>query len=235
MMNRKRPLSNERNSTISEPVLAEVLLGALNDHEVTLARVARQLHDDVSQVLSAAGLQLDALRMDFSESAPGVGERAVEIQGMLEHAINQLRDISNKLNPSIAERAGLHFALEQLTGKARDSFHGAIRLHFDSSLRVPPAQAKTFYKIADCALSIALARPHCSLVDFQFKQAQGRLVLEISDNGEFASGGGQTKTLGMLLMEYHAAKSNFQLSSGGSPGEGNVLRVSCPAAARASG
>ena len=235
MMNRKRPLSNERNSTITEPALAEMLFGALNEHEVTLARVSRQLHDDVSQVLSAAGLQLDALRMDFSETAPGVAERAIEIQSMLEQAIDHLRDISNKLNPSIAERAGLHFALEQLTGKARDSFHGSIRLHFDSSLRVPPAQAKTFYKIADCALSTALARPHCSMVDLQFKQAQGRLVLEITDNGEFASGGGQTKTLGMLLMEYHAAKSNFQLSAGGSPGEGNVIRVSCPAAAGASG
>jgi len=235
MMMRKRPLSNERNSTITEPALAELLFGALNDHEVTLARVSRQLHDDVSQVLSAAGLQLDALRMDFAESSPGVAERAVEIQGMLEQAIDQLRDISNKLNPSIAERAGLHFALERLTGKARDSFHGAIRLHFDSSLRVPPMQAKTFYKIAECAMSTALARAGCSLIDLQFKQAQGRLVLEITDNGEFVSGGGQTKTLGMLLVEYHAAKSNFQFSTGGSPGEGNMLCVSCPAAGRASG
>ena len=235
MMNRKRPLSNERNSNITEPALAEMLFGALNEQEVTLARVSRLLHDDVSQVLSAAGLQLDALRMDFGDSAPGVAQRVVEIQSMLEQAIDHLRNISNELNPSIAERAGLHFALDQMTGKARETFRGAIRLHFDSTLRVPPAQAKIFYKIAECAMSASLTRPGCSLVDLQFKQAQGRLVLEITDNGEFVASGAPAKTFGMLLMEYHAAKSNFQLSAGGSPGEGNVLRVTCPAAAGASG
>ena len=235
MMYRKRPLSDERINSMPEKALAEMLFGALNEHEVTLARVSRLLHDDVSQVLSAAGLQLDALRMDFDESAPGVGQRVIEIQSMLEQAIDRLRGISNELNPSVAERAGLHFALEQLTGKARGTFSGSIRLHFDSNLRVPPAQAKTFYKIAEYAMSAALERSGCSLIDLQFKQAQGRLVLEISDNGEFAGADAKTKTFGRLLIEYHAAKSDFQLNAGGSPNEGNVLRVSCPATARASG
>lgn len=233
-MDRKRPLSDERISSIPEPALAEMLFAALNDHEATLGRVSRFLHDDVSQVLSAAGLQLDALRMDFDQSAPGVGLRVAEIQSMLEQAIDRLRDISNELNPSIAERAGLHFALEQLTGKARDTFGGSIRLHFDSTLRVPPPQAKTFYKIAEQSLLTALARPGCSLVDIQFKLAHGRLVLEIADNGEFVAPQGPAKTFGMLLIEHLAALSDFQLSAG-SPGEGNILRVSCPAASQATG
>jgi len=66
--------------------------------KAVLARVARLLHDDVSQVLSAVGLQLDAMRMDFREQTPGIDERAAEIQCMLEQAIEQLRDISNELN-----------------------------------------------------------------------------------------------------------------------------------------
>jgi signal transduction histidine kinase len=235
MMNRKLPLIDERVASMPEPVLAEMLFGALNEHEVTLARVSRLLHDDVSQVLSAAGLQLDALRMDFGETAPDVRERVVEIQDMLEQAIDRLRDISNELNPAIAERAGLHFALEQMVGKARDSFPGAIRLHFDSSTRVPPARAKTFYKIAEYAVAAAVARPGCSMIDTRFKQAHGQLVLEVSDNGEFAAADPQSKPFGMLLMEYHAAQARFKLEVSGSPGQGNVLRVSCAATARASG
>jgi len=58
----------------------------------------------VSQVLSAVGLQLDAMRMDFRAEAPGIEERAAEIQNMLEQVIEQLRDISNELNPSVVER-----------------------------------------------------------------------------------------------------------------------------------
>ena len=91
----------------------------MNEHEAVLSRVSRLLHDDVSQVLSAVGLQLDAMRMDFRDQAPGVDGRATEIQELLEQAIEQLRDITNELNPSIVERAGLQFALDRLIGKVR--------------------------------------------------------------------------------------------------------------------
>ncbi|HTS50693.1 MAG TPA: histidine kinase [Bryobacteraceae bacterium] len=197
---------------------------------MTLARVSRLLHDDVSQVLSAAGLQLDALRMDFRETAPGVDQRAAEIQDMLEQAIDHLREISNELSPSIAERAGLHFALDQMAGKARNAFSGAIRLHFDSAARVTSAQAKIFYKIAECALEAAMGRPDCSVIDIQFKPSHGKLILEVGDNGSFQPSSSVGKPLGTLLMEYHAARANFDLLSTGSPGQGNTLRAVCPAA-----
>ena len=109
-------------ASASQPALAQMLFAALNEHEAVLSRVSRLLHDEVSQVLSAVGLQLDAMRMDFREQAPGVDARASEIQELLEQAIEQLRDITNELNPSIVERAGLQFALDRLIGKVRAAF-----------------------------------------------------------------------------------------------------------------
>jgi signal transduction histidine kinase len=230
-MNHKPPFrDHSRVSGLPDASLTEPLFAALNEHEMTLARVSRLLHDDVSQVLSAAGLQLDALRMDFREAAPGVDQRATEIQNMLEQAIDRLREISNELSPSIAERAGLHFALDQMAGKARNIFSGAIRLHFDAAARVTPVQAKIFYKIAECALDAAMARPDCSVIDIQFKSSHGHLILEVADNGTFQASQAAGKPLGMLLMEYHAARANFDLTRSGSPGQGNTLRASCPAA-----
>jgi signal transduction histidine kinase len=228
-MNRKLPLRGDGIQDAPEQALAEMLFAALNEHELTLARVSRLLHDDVSQVLSAAGLQLDALRLDFGKTAPGVNQRVVEIQNMLEQAIQRLRDISNELNPSIAERAGLHFALEQMMGKARDTFSGVLRLHFDSSARIPSVQAKTFYKIAEYAVDAAVSRPGCSVIDIQVKQARGKLVMEVSDNGAFEDSEAGGKALETLLIEYHAANSHFELTTNASPGEGNLLRASCSA------
>ena len=225
-MNTKIPLSDQ--SVVPDPSLTEPLFAALSEHEMTLARVSRQLHDDVSQILSAAGLQLDALRMDFRETAPGVDQRAAEIQDMLEQAINRLRDITNELNPSIAERAGLYFALDQMTAKARNTFSGAIRLHFDSAARVKPAQAKIFYRIAECGLDAAMARSDCSIIDIQFKQSQGKFILEVSDNGKSLAANSTGKTLTTLLMEYHAARAKFDLTRSASPDAGNKLRASCP-------
>ena len=198
----------------------------MNEHEAVLSRVSRLLHDEVSQVLSAVGLQLDAMRMDFREQAPGVDGRASEIQELLEQAIEQLRDITNELNPSIVERAGLQFALDRLIGKARAGFTGTLRLHFDASLRVPTILAKAFYKIADCALDIARAAPGCSLIDIQVKRAQGEYVLEISDNApvdETASA-----PLGQLLMDYYASKNHVTLRIERTPRIGSVVRASFP-------
>ena len=209
-----------------QPALAQMLFAAMNEHEAVLSRVSRLLHDDVSQVLSAVGLQLDAMRMDFRDQAPGVEGRAAEIQELLEQAIEQLRDITNELNPSIVERAGLQFALDRLIGKARAGFSGSLRLHFDASLRVPTILAKAFYKITDCALDIAKATHECSLIDIHVKPANGEYVLEVFDNA--AVDPGAPAPLGQLLMDYYASKNHVTLRTERVPGKGSLVRASFP-------
>lgn len=203
-----------------------MLFAAMNEHEAVLSRVSRLLHDDVSQVLSAVGLQLDAMRMDFRDQAPGVDSRASEIQELLEQAIEQLRDITNELNPSIVERAGLHFALDRLIGKVRASFPGTLRLHVDASLRVPTVLAKAFYKIAECALELAKANAACSFIDIHVKRAHGEYVLEVSDNAPAPDP--DSEPLGQLLMDYYASKNHIVLKIERAPVRGNIIRASFP-------
>ena len=210
-----------------QPALAQMLFAAVNEHEAALGRVSRLLHDDVSQVLSAVGLQLDAMRMDFRSQAPGIEERAAEIQNMLEQVIEQLRDISNELNPSVVERAGLQFALDRLAGKIRKNFSGTLRLHYDSATHVPTAIAKTFYKIAECAVDNALARPRCLAIEIQVKRARGECVLEVRDDGYLDSTDSIAVSLGHMLMDYYASLSDVSLNVKGSP-KGTVVRASYP-------
>jgi signal transduction histidine kinase len=208
-----------------QPVLAQKLFAAMHEHEAVLARVSRLLHDDVSQILSAVGLQLDALRMDFREQAPAMDRRTVEIQELLEQAIEQLRDISSELNPSIVERAGLQFALDRLAGKVRSRFSGTLRLHFDASLRVPTVLAKAFYKMAECAVDVALAEG-CSLIDIYVKRSQGEYVLEITDNGS-AETHPDADALSRLLLDYYASKNHVTLKVQ-QTGKGRFIRASFP-------
>ena len=210
-----------------EPTLAQMLFAAINEHEAALARVARLLHDDVSQVLSAVGLQLDALRMDFREQAPGIENRATEIQTMLEQVIGQLRDISNEFNPSIVERAGLQFALERLAGKFGKSFGGVIRLHFDPTTRVPTQIGKAFYKIAECAMDISAGREGCSLIELHVRRAHGEFLLEVHDNGaEYAAA--RPHSLDRLMMDYHASENGVTLDIVTPREGGNLARASYP-------
>jgi signal transduction histidine kinase len=227
-MSDKRPTKDKTLASASTPALARMLFAAINEHEAVLARVSRLLHDDVSQVLSAVGLQLDAMRMEFREQAPGVEGRAAEIQELLEQAIEQLRVISNELNPSIVERTGLQFALDRLAGTARANFSGTLRLHFDASLRVPTILAKAFYKMTECALETAMAAPGCSLIDIYVKRSQGEYVLEITDNGSADGVDPDSEPLGRLLMDYYASKNHVTLKTQRTPGKGSLIRASFP-------
>jgi len=223
-----KPRMKGKGAASPQPVLAQMLFAAINEHEAALGRVSRLLHDDVSQVLSAVGLQLDAMRMDFRAEAPGIEERAAEIQNMLEQVIEQLRDISNELNPSVVERAGLQFALDRLAGTVRKNFSGALRLHFDTTVRVPTTVAKTFYKIAECAVDNALARPKCTLIEIQVKKARGECVLEVHDNGYLDASDSITTSMGQMLMDYYATRSEVSLKMKGSSDKGTIIRASYP-------
>src|SRR5258708_13227030 len=96
---------------LSSETLDQLLLGFITERESDYSRISRFLHDEVGQVLSAVGLQLDALRLDFSSRAPELEQRTVEIQQMLEPFIGRLPAITNEFNPPAVHPSGLPFAL----------------------------------------------------------------------------------------------------------------------------
>jgi signal transduction histidine kinase len=214
--------------TEDERSLAHVLVSVMNAREQEGARISRILHDDVGQVLSAIGLQLDLLRMDLGDQASAVPPRITEIQKFLEQAVAQVRDLSYELNPSIVERAGLQFALDRLIGRYRKSFAGTIRLLFDASARVPVEVATAMYKICEQALDNAVQHARCSHIEVLFKPGQKSATLEIRDNGiGFAVEQikHETRGLGLHLMKYHASQAGLQLFIASMPEKGTIVRA----------
>jgi len=219
-----------------QSLLARKLVALINERERELARVSRVLHDKVGQVLSAVGLQLDVMRMDFQEQAPGMAERTAAIQQMLEEVIVELRGLSYELNPSIVERAGLPFALDRLVGRFRESYGGNMRLFVDSSARVPENLASTFYKVAEFALDNVVEHSESDYAEVLVRQVRDRFVMEVRDNGrgfnvsetiDKVQGG-----LGLLLMKYYASRDGIRLNIHGLAGKGTIVKASCPVRSR---
>ncbi|MGA3028053.1 MAG: histidine kinase [Bryobacteraceae bacterium] len=219
-----------------QSLLARKLVALINERERELARVSRVLHDKAGQVLSAVGLQLDVMRMDFQQQAPGIVERTAEIQQMLEEVITELRGLSYELNPAIVERAGLPFALDRLVGRFRESYRGTMRLFIDSAARVPETAAATFYKLAEFALDNVVEHSESSYAEVLVRQARDRFVMEIRDNGcgfnmsetiDTVQGG-----LGLLLMNYYASRDGVRLTIHSLAGKGTIVKASCPARGR---
>src|SRR5918998_1739834 len=121
--------------TESQRFFQRMIVSTINAREVESNRVSRLLHDEVGQVLSAVGLHLDVLKLDFKEQIPEIVGRLNEIQKFLDAAVMQVRALSYDLNPAVVERAGLQLALDRLVGRMRSEFNGSIRFLFDRSIR----------------------------------------------------------------------------------------------------
>lgn len=210
------------------PPAAEKLFQFLEEQEAQRSRIARILHDKVSQVLSAVGLQLDVLRMDFEERHPEVAERTTEIQQLLEKAIDEVRDLSRDLDPSMVERAGLASALSRMVGRIRETHDATVRLLMDPAARLPIETANALYRIAEQAIENALRHAGGAAVEVLLRPSRAGVVLEIRDEGEgfdVQQARAACRGLGLWLMEYHAARAGIEFVLISTPGRGTIVKA----------
>lgn len=204
-----------------------MIVSSINAREVESNRISRLLHDEVGQVLSAVGLQLDVLKLDYKAQIPEIVERIHEIQHLLDNAVKQVRALSYDLNPAVVERAGLQAALDRLLGRYRQQFPGLLRFLYDPSVRVPLDVANAWYKIADLALENVVQHADAKKVEVHVRPVGKAAVLEIRDDGRGFSpdeAGAQTPGLGLLLMEHYASQTPIDVAIKSKPGKGTVVR-----------
>lgn len=218
--------------TESQRLLKRMMVSAINSREVESARVSRLLHDEVGQVLSAVGLQMDVLKLDFKSQIPDIVGRIHEIQKMLEHAVEQVRALSYDLNPAVVERAGLYSALDRLAGRFRSQFSGTLRFQCETNVRLPLEIANVWYKIAELALDNAIQHAHASKIEVALRTTKKSTILEIRDDGSGFSpedANVQTPGLGLLLIEHYAAQVPIDVTLRSQPGKGTSVRAVYPA------
>ncbi len=206
----------------------DLALRMLQGVETDRAALFRLLHDRVGQYLSAAGLQLDLLRMDLADSAFPIAARTAEIQATLEIVMGVVRDLHYQLNPEVAERVGLCAALDRLAGRLRTDFHGNVRVLADSTAQPGPAAAAALYRIAQEAAGSAAGRAGCSAIEILLKSMRRGTALEVRDNGQgfdAAESALQKDGFGLLVMQYHADRAGIELEIDSAPGKGTVVRA----------
>jgi two-component system NarL family sensor kinase len=213
----------------TENDLRQTVLGALKSQEFERKMASKFLHDTVGQNLTALGMQLDLVRMDFEETSPEACVRIGEIQKVLETIMEDVRDYSYELNPATVERAGLRPALDRLLTRMRERFNGSMRLNVDPFLKLDPNVAPALYQIAQEAVENAVQHSGCSAIEIAVKTTRNGPALEVRDNGrgfdpaEIASG---TRGLGLLSMEHYAAQAGLNLSIESDRATGTAVRAS---------
>ncbi|MBX9604398.1 MAG: ATP-binding protein [Bryobacteraceae bacterium] len=194
----------------------ERLVELLRERDEERRRTARVLHDDIGPTLAAAGLHLDALRLDLACKVPDIGARTQEIQAVLELAMERLRQLSRDLNPSLVERAGLPFALDRSAEMARQRFSGLLRLTVNCTAAIPPQSAVAMHQAAEYALDNAVRHAGATRITLALT-GKRKARIEIRDNGKgFDPVAERTapKGVGLFLIHSLAARHGFQVRIG---------------------
>lgn len=191
--------------------------------------LARELHDEIGQALTAAKINLQAA---IKESDGGQSKRIDETAAILERLLGQVRQISLDLRPSMLDDLGLVPALRSLLDQQGRSASVAMHL---SAKNVPenldPEIQTTCFRIVQEAITNAVRHANATQIDVDLDRKNGVLQLRVRDNGrgfdpEYTQA--QAAGLGLIGIKERAALVDARAKIISSPNKGTTVEVSVP-------
>jgi signal transduction histidine kinase len=204
-------------------------------------RMARELHDSVTQLIYSLYLRLETQRRARTGATKPPPRRELEQLSAIAHqSLKELRLILFELRPLELEHAGLVEALRQRLEAVERRAGLEAQLQVEASapwleqVLQQPRVEETLYRIAQEALNNALKHAGAYAVAVTLRAEGERLLFEVADNGRgfdpaaAAERGGQ----GLANMRERAAKVGGQFTLHTAPGEGTRVCVELPGNAR---
>jgi two-component system sensor histidine kinase UhpB len=199
----------------------------LRAQEEERKRVARDLHDEVNQALTAILLRLQALMQDAP--SPEVERELSELKRLVNQAMEELLQLARQLRPSALDDHGLVPALE---GQVRrfGEHHGIganLRTRGEAD-SLGDDQQLVVYRVAQEALANVARHSGASRVDVDLTTRDGGLDLCVRDNGSGFDTDGAPTGLGLNGMAERARLVGGELSVYSEPGSGTSVTLHVP-------
>lgn len=192
-------------------------------------RLARELHDSVSQALYGIALGARSARSQLTTNPQRVGERLDYVLKLAETSITEMRALIFELRPEKLATEGLVTALNKQTAalQARHPVEVETFLPDEPDLSLMAKEA--LYRIAQEALHNIFKHARATRVSLVLKLEEKRAVLEISDDGVgFAPDAHFPGHLGLASMRERAELMGGGLDIRSAPGQGTLLRATLP-------
>lgn len=218
---------------IRERRLADAKLKALTQRiidaqEEERGRVARELHDSISQILVSVRYALELAQRRLNQSDARASESLDKGLGALGQAIQEVRRISRDLRPGVLDDLGLGPALQTLTDDY--SARTGIEVEFRAVVfrnRLDDDARIALYRIAQEALTNIERHSGARRVDVSLRGHRTGAVLRIADNGQGMTDSGRQSGLGLRNMAERMEQlgGTLMVTSGGA---GTVIEAQVP-------
>jgi signal transduction histidine kinase/ABC-type uncharacterized transport system substrate-binding protein len=221
-----RDVTDAKRATALNRDLAGRLIAS---QEVERQRVARELHDDLSQKLALLAIDIHQL----SAEAPDDGrqrEYCDQIRELAAEIASDIHQLSYRLHPSKLETMGL---LAAMTSLCRDMSHqGGVRVAFTHDSvpqRVDPNVSLCLYRIAQEALHNVARHSHAREAEVRLAREDSLLTLRVADCGVgFDPQEASREGLGLISMRERVAYLRGRMVIHSAPGGGTRIGVQIP-------
>lgn len=188
------------------------------------ARIARELHDEMGQALTALRIDLGWLRSKCQPLGTPTVERVGAALGVVEHSIVSLRRISEDLRPAMLDSLGLAAAVEHHVAKFSERTGIACRLNMNrEEFELDDRLATTVFRIVQETLTNVARHAGASEVTVRIDEVDDGIRLTIQDNGRGISDAKDKKTFGLLGMRERIAMLGGRLEIHSRPGKGTRI------------
>jgi PAS domain S-box-containing protein len=211
--------------------LRELASVAISVREQEKSRVARELHDELAQALTALKMDVNWLKERLPAGAQPLSSKLDSMQNMLDITVKATRRISSDLRPLMLDDLGLIPATEWLVNNFTQRTGIECEFAVDPpDLELQDPYATAIFRILQESLTNVVRHARASRVDITLDASDGDLTLRVRDDGcGFAAAvPRKPNSYGLVGLRERAYLLDGEITIETAPGNGTVIEVRIP-------
>jgi signal transduction histidine kinase len=222
-------LTDRKRAESTQLGLLQRLLSAEDEER---RRIARELHDETGQSLTALLVGLRAIEQQAVLAE--IRSTARQLRGIAAQTVENVGRLARGLHPSVLDDMGLAAAARRYVSDYRKTFGVAVHIRANSIVAdgLPPLAQTTMYRILQEALTNIARHARAQAVHVDLKQDGTALELVIRDDGVGFDVGAvlhAASGLGLHGMQERVALLGGSVEIASQPGQGTTIRARIPA------
>ncbi|HET8708418.1 MAG TPA: histidine kinase, partial [Pseudomonadales bacterium] len=200
-----------------------------NIREQECKRIAREIHDELGQQLTALRLDIALSVTQFGSENPDLYKRLQEMKRAVDTTIHTVRSIASSLRPAPLNM-GLPSAIDWLVEQLQSRCDLSVELDLKAVPKnLPEEIANSLFRIIQESLTNIARHANAQNVWIIFAKSEDQLILEIRDNGQgFDEAQVKQNSSGLLGIVERASLMNGSANVESKLGEGTKIEVSIP-------
>jgi len=210
----------------SQEQLRELSAHLESVREEEKARIAREVHDELGQMLTVLKLELSMCELAFAELDPGLNERLTSMKRLIAQLFQLVRDVATALRPPILD-AGIASAIEWQARRfeARTQIPCLVQVP-DNLPALSDAKATGLFRILQEALTNVMRHAQAHSVEIELVREGEKLRMTVSDDGSgFCLEQARPTSFGLVGVRERVLMLGGSMALHSEPGEGTSLSV----------